>query len=434
MAKMYIGKKRIAGGGGTKVEANVEATASQTVETQGDLLSFDLAWFNWENIAGPDEEYCSGWKPHKVTHNKFEMRATDENALSMVFWLDDPRLMTEKVLLADEFMQQIPEAYHSVFINDNTPSYYCYTTAERDDILQAAQEANDTKFLTDANFLLSNSDPKGKNGMYFVINDELYLYTAAEKLWLSDDNWFIFNVKDLINYYAGNLELADIKTLTIMNKDFADFPFGGSAYANMLYGDAIKLFAGFQAMQNGATPQDIQSMIDSMELPSIEDTISAKDDIGEFINSIKDNFAYNYETTTTVISAPVEMEPLTNLKINNKYFSINTISENTNEEVEEISELEIRRLFRDEYTITVTVLDCDSVSGDTTIWSNETAEVNLTAYGWFNNLAVSGADAEIETWRGENGAPDVNTSYARITLTNATDNVVITGSVEAWIG
>ena len=94
--------------------------------------------------------------------------------------------------------------------------------------------------------------------------------------------------------------------------------------------------------------------------------------------------------------------------------------------VKTASTLDINRLFRTEYTITKTIIN-GSASGDTNIWSEETAQVTITPdenYNLPSTITVINAN---NTYNNESGV---------VSLSNATGNVTISATCEsaAWSG
>lgn len=89
--------------------------------------------------------------------------------------------------------------------------------------------------------------------------------------------------------------------------------------------------------------------------------------------------------------------------------------------VKTASTLDINRLFRTEYTITKTIIN-GSASGDTTIWSGETAQVTITPdinYALPSTITVTNAN---NTYNNTSGV---------ISLSNATGNVSISATCES---
>lgn len=171
---------------------------------------------------------------------------------------------------------------------------------------------------------------------------------------------------------------------------------------------------------------------------SYSTTITAND--GYYLSSVTSTLgtveiATNLKTATITISDVTEDFTISGIGTEIGKLDIilhpnnNGVTDYTKEilpKVKTASTLEINRLFRTRYTITKTIIN-GSASGDTNIWSEETAQVTITPdenYNLPSTITVINAN---NTYNNENGV---------VSLSNATGNVTISATCEsaAWGG
>lgn len=116
--------------------------------------------------------------------------------------------------------------------------------------------------------------------------------------------------------------------------------------------------------------------------------------IGKYINQKDKELATSIgEVQAEVITKQDILVSGTNIKTINGDAILGSGDLEIDIEPEEATELEIRRLFRTEYSITTSITN-GTYSGDTSIWTEETAAVTLAANTGYNlpdEIAVSGA-------------------------------------------
>lgn len=258
----------------------------------------------------------------------------------------------------------------------------------------------------------------------------LYSYTGDVQgaiVHLGEFSFQNFSIKRFTDWDGSTKYKVSLSTFDTPNKSFSDVSFGSSTWLQYLYGEAkgidinsestakfvtaLPNRAGFGMQTIGVS--DVQGLSNSLDAKA--DLIDGKVPVGQLPSSLDDVREYDslddmpQEGESDVIYIAKDTNRQYRYDATDGYVELN--------EIKAATELEVNRLFRTEYAIVATITN-GSASGDTSIWTKETAEVTIvpsSGYVLPGTITVSGA-----TYTYDN-------STGVVSLSDATGSVTIVG-------